>query len=768
MRTLLLLRIGFPVIMGILKEERYDVEMVRRALETLVGALSPIEHVKVPKNEIQPALMNTDLLSREPDSVSLLLIRGGFLCKILYSSNFDSPSYEFTKQDCLELLNNLLGNNTSNQNLLREMIGLDPIVSILKGRAKIGKQKTINLLSALKTIKLLIMGGSESEPAKDANRVTNKTVLVQNKALDYLLVLGVETPWAAVDLRCMALWCVSDLISGHPKNRDALGNKVLGEEPQLEPALNSILRIALRTSVLEEFLAADNIFKSFCEKNTDGQIMLASTLIPQPHSMTHATFEEDIGMSFGSLLLRDLTSSERDGYLETCCRAASVLSHILKDNIQCKERVLKIELEGPTKSLGSAELLLHQMMKYLALASSIKNEDSYLYIQPIILKLLVTWLVNCPIAVSRFLDSRANLTYLLELVSNPSATACTRGLAAILLGECVVYNKTNDNGKDPFSVVDAISQKVGLTSYYQKFDDMQKGSVFSSTKSANRHEPFSRSPGGSLDEIDDVDENDATDQKYEDHLVLASIFDAQFFTVVKTLEAEIRENVTKVYSRPKNEVAVVPAEMEQKKGESDKDYVKRLKAFIEKQCLEIQELLGRNAVLAEDLSKIGGTGQPELRASTGSERVHAETLRRDLLEASQRLEILRTEKADIESAASTYRNLSEKLESDLKSLSDAYNSLEQLNLNLEKEIHTLKSCGADASPDVEAIKSEAREEALKESETELSDLLVCLGQEQNRVEKLSARLLELGVDVDALLEGVGDDVGPPEDEEEEE
>lgn len=46
---------------------------VRGALETLTGALTLIEHAKGPKNEVQPALMNTDLLSREAESISLLL-----------------------------------------------------------------------------------------------------------------------------------------------------------------------------------------------------------------------------------------------------------------------------------------------------------------------------------------------------------------------------------------------------------------------------------------------------------------------------------------------------------------------------------------------------------------------------------------------------------------------------------------------------------------------------------------------------------------------
>ncbi|CAK9156315.1 unnamed protein product, partial [Ilex paraguariensis] len=40
----------------------------------------------------------------------------------------------------------------------------------------------------------------------------------------------------------------------------------------------------------------------FCEKNSDGQTMLASTLIPQPQSMTHGPLEENVKMSFGRSL----------------------------------------------------------------------------------------------------------------------------------------------------------------------------------------------------------------------------------------------------------------------------------------------------------------------------------------------------------------------------------------------------------------------------------------------------------------------------------
>lgn len=612
---------------------------------------------------------------------------------------------------------------------------------------------------------MLINGDSRTEPGKDTNSMTNKTVLVQKKVLDHLLILGVESQWAPVVVRCAALRSIGDLIAHHPKNIDALASKVLGEEPQVELALNSILRIILRTSSVQEFVAADCVFKNFCEKNPDGQRMLASTLIPQPESMTNAPPEEDVNMSFGSMLLHGLTMSENDGDVEICGRAASVLSHLLKDNEQCKERALKIELEAPAQSIGPPEPLMHRMVKYLAFVSSLASKDGKpngkgsLCVQEMILKLLIIWLVEYPSAVQCFLDARPHLTCLIELVSNESVTVCISGMAAVVLGECVLYNKCVESGKDAFAIVDAISQKIGLTSYFLKFDEMQKGFLFSCRKLPEQRKSLSRSSAASMADIEE-DGTYVVDKRNEDNPILVSLFDVGFVTLVSNLEANIREKFVEVYSNPKAKVAVVPAELEQRSGESDGDYIDRLRSFVEKQCSEIQDLLVRNASLAEDLAKTGV--KVEQRTSGPSERAQIEYLRRELHEASQRLEVLKAEKAKIESDASMYCNLAGKMESDLKSLSDAYNSLEQANLQLEKEVQTLRDGGY---PDIEAIKSQVREEALKESEAELNDLLVCLGQEQSKVERLTERLLALGENVDELLEGIGDETGLPEDDE---
>ncbi|GMP96352.1 hypothetical protein CsSME_00045034 [Camellia sinensis var. sinensis] len=236
--------------------------------------------------------------------------------------------------------------------------------------------------------------------------------------------------------------------------------------------------------------------------------------------------------------------------------------------MQCKERVLRIELEEPIPSLGAPEPLLHRVVKYLALASCMKskegkpNTSGNAYVQAIILKLLDIWHSDCPSVVQCFLDSRPHLTYLLELVSN--STVCIRGLAVVILGGCVIYNKSSDSGKDAFTIVDAISREVGRTSYFLKFEEMQKSIIFSSAKPAEPRKPLTRSTAASMAEIDDVEENEASDLKNEDHLMLALMFDAQFIDFIRNLEADIRESIVDVYSHPKSKVAVMSVELQQK------------------------------------------------------------------------------------------------------------------------------------------------------------------------------------------------------------
>lgn len=201
----------------------------------------------------------------------------------------------------------------------------------------------------------------------------------------------------------------------------------------------------------------------------------------------------------------------------------------------------------------------------------------------------------------------------------------------------------------------------------------------------------------------------------------------------------------------------------------------------------LQELLEKNSAVTSDLllSKGGDSqlGDESSLASTIRERngasvnrAEVQTLKQQLEVAQQWADTIRDEKNELEKEYQQYRQAAAEKENDFKGLSDAYNALEQENYRLEEENKTLKAAVqtggvVPVSPslkELEAAREEGRKEAQKESEVELNDLLVCLGQEETKVERLSGRLRELGEDVDTLLEGIGDAEGVADDDEDEE
>lgn len=76
--------------------------------------------------------------------------------------------------------------------------------------------------------------------------------------------------------------------------------------------------------------------------------------------------------------------------------------------------------------------------------------------------------------------------------------------------------------------------------------------------------------------------------------------------------------------------------------------------------------------------------------------------------------------------------------------------------HLEEELRSKNSLAAPVGSDeVSKAAEAAREEAQKEADEAMGDLLVCLGQEEEKVSRLSQRLQLLGEDVGKLLEGIG-------------
>ena len=76
-----------------------------------------------------------------------------------------------------------------------------------------------------------------------------------------------------------------------------------------------------------------------------------------------------------------------------------------------------------------------------------------------ILMLLSSWLAGCPLAVTHFLCSENNVAFLVSLLSagDPDpAELAVQGIAAFLLGLCVLYNDNKDKDNNRLASCDGV------------------------------------------------------------------------------------------------------------------------------------------------------------------------------------------------------------------------------------------------------------------------------------------------------------------------
>lgn len=230
---------------------------------------------------------------------------------------------------------------------------------------------------------------------------------------------------------------------------------------------------------------------------------------------------------------------------------------------------------------------------------------------------------------------------------------------------------------------------------------------------------------------------------------------------------------------------------------------------------EVSTLQSRNAALLHQSAAAGGSSTStgdgsaslqverearvaaELRASRAEMEVA--TVNCQLQGLQQSIQKLEADLAGSKEAATEARTLAEKAEAELTALSGAYNSLEEHAFKLEEQCQGLQSqqadgiaagvaaaegavqrrsdaaaaatgtspAGEEASGDfVHAVEVDrrvseavaaARLQSDQEGEESLTDLLVCLGQEEEKVAALAARLQALGEDVGQLLGGIGEE-----------
>lgn len=328
-------------------------------------------------------------------------------------------------------------------------------------------------------------------------------------------------------------------------------------------------------------------------------------------------------------------------------------------------QVLSIPLEIPTSAVAPPELLMPRIMRFLAAAAppmgappvhsqygqyghhqqhaSMHSWNGHQYqagaygshpgpgapygsqhvawLQPALLRLLFLWLADCPPAVAAFLQTPTHLPYLVDLCSPPGAapgvpagspgamappaSVHVPGLAALVLGACVVFNQPQAQGNGyavgvphaavlgPGTVLDIITQRIGLSSLFARLEELKLDPLFvraaarprppapltrtSAAEAVSSTHPSNTDPTSVADPHGPLVAQGAPPLGVPPHQAhpgappmpagapgasegpatqLASLYDPEFVAYVKSFEERMRARIMELFAQPR---AAAPA-----------------------------------------------------------------------------------------------------------------------------------------------------------------------------------------------------------------
>ena len=717
-------------------------------------------------------------------------------------------------QDCLELCNNLLRDNPSNQTLFRESGFVRSVPGMAAVEREIGNagmqgisaQKAANTLCALETVHLLVSPDEESGKRKHLNRDdeldammqqqrlqgcrANQSELAKHGTVEILVraALG-DSAVNAVSVRVAALRALAALVRDHEGNQTALFSATADRAGTVtEPALLSCGRAALHSESPAERGAAILVLGAAMLGNPDGQLLLVSTLAPTGLGADDGSEESSLGGLLARALMPKGGSSV--AFDQASIAAASVLRDMLHKNDQSKLKALRVNLEPLSSRSNASELLLPRCVRQLAVTHDREEDKEKVEkLQSVLLRLLIVWLYECKAAVEAFLSSPGHLPAIADLARTGGSTESPHvaALACVVLGCCLLENSG--------SVLDVVSARVGLQNFFMKWEAMTKSSLYAdASRAPTLPKPLTRANAAKF----------ATQSEgAEDVSPGGGLYDHDITVFINELEERVKSAIMSLYAKPSGaggERAV--SSVAKREDEDDVSYARRLQEALRASESELAEVRSRNAVLAEQILGVAPTSanasdDPSAVAKNGARHASAEALHA-AVEAAKRASA--QEIASLTSELEEVKKVAEERQEALTSLSTAYNGLEAEVYRLETEanglrekLHASSEFGGGAAPETssldiarEAGREEGRRLAEAEAElrirdavdaalvdadsrlraaveaavadaraadeAELNDLLACLGQEEASKEHLLAKLIAAGESEAALLD----------------
>ena len=361
-------------------------------------------------------------------------------------------------QDCIVILHNLLRDNNSNQSFFREaslINQLVPFFDFKSGAAQNwNQQKSTNVHQMLLLVRILVSPGNPQQSTASCQKLVKQCGLLK-LFCEFMFASGVPT-----ELLTETINTVAEVIRGCQANQQYFEAVTTASNPPRSAILALLMSMVTEKQPLLLRLSALYCFECYLYKNEPGQAQIINTLLPQA-----STSEKSI--SPGQVLIAGLFGHDP---LSNWCTAVAIASAL---NDSLKPQLLRVQL---SMQGGEQVTLLQQITMHLAQRSNLKVQTRLGF-----LILLCTWLKDCRLAVTQFLNDPSNVSFLInqiELSYTNELGQLSRCLCATLLGLTLAFHGGGSSEYTPDTLRQIIAHRIGPDSFRDCLTHISRSELF--------------------------------------------------------------------------------------------------------------------------------------------------------------------------------------------------------------------------------------------------------------------------------------------------
>ena len=361
-------------------------------------------------------------------------------------------------EDCIHIMLNLLRGNTSNQSFFREASQIQALVPFfdfqLSPSTSWPQQKVVNIIELLKLVRTLVSWNNTSQNTIQCQKVMHSCRLLP-LLTSFMFAGGVPT-----EILIETINTVADVIRGNFTNQQFFDTVQTSSRPPRSGVLTILMCMVNEKQPLALRLAALYCFQSYLYKNEVGQAKVINTLLPSSAEST---------ISAGQVLCAGLFGSD---FLSNWMTSTALASSL---NATLKPQLLRVQLSMQGQDKGQFTLL-QQCSSFLAEMSNLKPQSRIG-----LLVLLCTWLNNCSLAVSQFLSTSTNVSFLISMIEQHHEGELEKivgGLCATLVGICLAYNDGGCSDYSQETVRQIIVHRIGQETFTQSLTLISSSEFF--------------------------------------------------------------------------------------------------------------------------------------------------------------------------------------------------------------------------------------------------------------------------------------------------